>query len=124
MKNAHQPSWSPDGKTILFTRSDGPAFTLYAMNADGTNVRQLTGPATTTTTTTPAGTRCVVPKVVGKTLANAKKLLTKAHCKTGKVTRVHSAKVKTGVVVSAKPKPGRSLAAGTAVALSVSRGKK
>jgi Tol biopolymer transport system component len=124
VKNAHQPSWSPDGKTIVFTRSDGPTFTLFAMNADGTDVHQLTGPAGSTTTTTPAGTRCVVPKVVGKTLANAKKLLTKAHCKTGKVTRVRSAKVKTGVVVSAKPKPGRSLAAGTAVALSVSRGKK
>ena len=45
VKNAHQPSWSPDGKTILFTRSDGPTFTLYAMNADGTDVHQLTGPA-------------------------------------------------------------------------------
>ena len=125
VKNAHQPSWSPDGKTILFTRSDGPSFTLYAMDADGSNVRALTGPAATTTTTTTAGNaRCVVPKVVGKTLANAKKLLTKAHCKTGKVTRVRSANVKSGLVVSAKPKPGRSLAAGTAVALSVSRGKK
>jgi hypothetical protein len=126
VKNAHQPSWSPDGKTILFTRSEGVAFTLYAMDADGANVHALTGPATSTTptTTTPAGTRCVVPKVVGKPLASAKKLLTKAHCKTGKVTRVRSAKVKTGRVVSAKPKPGRSLAAGAAVALSVSRGKK
>jgi Tol biopolymer transport system component len=125
VKNAHQPSWSPDGKTIVFTRSAGVAFTLFAMDADGANVRALTGPATTTTTnTTPASTRCVVPKVVGKTLASAKKLLTKAHCKAGKVTRVRSAKVKTGRVVSAKPKPGRSLAAGTAVALSVSRGKK
>jgi Tol biopolymer transport system component len=124
VKNAHQPSWSPDGKTIVFTRSDGPSYTLYAMNADGTDVHVLTGTAGSTTTTTAAGTKCVVPKVVGKTLANAKKLLTKAHCKTGKVTRVRSAKVKAGVVVSAKPKPGRSLAAGTAVALSVSRGKK
>jgi Tol biopolymer transport system component len=125
VKNAHEPSWSPDGKTILFTRSEGAAQTLYAMNADGSNVHAFTGPSgTTTTTTTPAGARCLVPKVVGKTLANAKKLLAKAHCKAGKVTKVRSAKVRAGLVVSANPKVGRSLVAGSAVALSVSRGNK
>src|SRR2546425_639185 len=39
------PTWSPDGRTILFGRSvgkfvDGPYF-LFAMNADGTRQRRL-----------------------------------------------------------------------------------
>jgi Tol biopolymer transport system component len=124
--NAHQPTWSADGKTIVFTRSQGSDTTLFAMNADGSSVHQLTGPGTgtTTTTTTKTAVKCVVPKVVGKTLATARKLLTKAHCKTGTVTNVRSAKVAKGRVVSAKPKPGTSHPSGSAVALAVSRGKK
>jgi TolB protein len=123
--NASQPGWSPDGKTILFVRAEGGEGTLYAMNADGTNAHALTGPSTTstTTTTTAPAERCVVPKVVGKTLATARTLLAKARCSTGKVTLVRSAKVAKGRVVAATPKPGRSVAVGTKVALSVSRGK-
>jgi Tol biopolymer transport system component len=125
VQNARQPSWSPDGRTIIFSRSEGVAPTLYLVNADGSDVRQFTGTGTPTTTTGGApATKCVVPKVVGKTLAAAKKLLTKAHCKTGKVTRVKSAKVAKGKVVSAKPKAGTSKPSGAAVALAVSRGKK
>jgi len=122
--NARQPSWSPDGKTILFTRLEASEQTIFVMNADGTGAHALTGAstATTTTTTTPAA-RCVVPKVVGKTLATAKTLIVKARCTTGKVTMVRSAKVPKGRVISATPKPGRSVAVGTKVALSVSRGK-
>jgi len=36
------PAWSPDGKTIVFHREDGGNVDLYAMNADGSNVRWLT----------------------------------------------------------------------------------
>jgi len=122
--NARQGSWSPDGKTILFTRLEGGNQTIYDMNPDGTNVRALTGSsAVTTTTTTVTPARCVVPNVVGKTLATARTLIVKARCKTGKVTTVRSAKVAKGRVVSATPKPGRSVAVGTKVALAVSRGK-
>ena len=32
---------SPDGKTIAFTKQVGKGYCLFAMNADGTNVRQL-----------------------------------------------------------------------------------
>ena len=32
---------SPDGKTVAFTKQVGKGFCLFAMNADGTNVRQL-----------------------------------------------------------------------------------
>ena len=44
------PRWSPDGKQIVFNRrvirEDSQRFHLFMMNADGTNVRQLTPPHT------------------------------------------------------------------------------
>ena len=40
------PSWSPDGKQIVFHRRVGwrGQFQLFMINADGTGERQLTGP--------------------------------------------------------------------------------
>ena len=36
------PYWSPDGKRILFTRSEGGNFDIYTVKPDGTDVRRLT----------------------------------------------------------------------------------
>jgi Tol biopolymer transport system component len=116
-KNGGFPDWSADGKTIVFTRAGVLGESLYLVDAGGSNERQLTAPAP------PVAARCVVPKLAGKTLAAATALLKKANCKTGKVTRVKSKKVKRGAVVSSKPKAGTSAPAGTSVALIVSRGK-
>jgi uncharacterized repeat protein (TIGR02543 family) len=67
--------------------------------------------------------RCIVPNVKGKTLAAAKRKLTRANCALGKVTRAYSARVKKGLVISQKPVPGRKLAKGAKVAVVASKGK-
>jgi PASTA domain-containing protein len=67
---------------------------------------------------------CTVPKVVGKSLAAAKKAITHADCTVGKVTKAFSKKVNKGRVISSKPKAGKHLAYRAKVALTVSKGKK
>jgi uncharacterized delta-60 repeat protein len=67
---------------------------------------------------------CVVPKLKGKTLRAAKRMLKQAHCSLGKVSRGFSATVKKGRVISAKPRTGKKLAAGSRVRLTVSSGKR
>jgi Tol biopolymer transport system component len=36
-----QPTWSPDGKTIVYRKLNGETFDLYLMDADGKNKREL-----------------------------------------------------------------------------------
>ncbi len=36
------PAWSPDGRTIAFSRNVGGNVDIYTVNADGSNLRQLT----------------------------------------------------------------------------------
>lgn len=58
---------------------------------------------------------CVVPKLNGKKLKAAKKKLKKASCKLGKVSRHKGITNKTGKVVKQNPKPGKQLAPGSKV---------
>jgi hypothetical protein len=65
----------------------------------------------------PRGTpspQCVVPKLEGKTLTQAKKLLGRAHCRLGKVTQPATHKHKL-VVVSQNPAAKKTLPSGTKV---------
>jgi serine/threonine-protein kinase len=63
-----------------------------------------------------------VPKLVGQKLAAAKRKLTAAHCKLGKVKKGYSTRVGSGKVQSQSPKAGRKLKNGTPVSVVVSRG--
>jgi hypothetical protein len=69
------------------------------------------------------GSKCVVPNVKGKPLATAKRKLTAAHCRLGKLAKAKSKTVPKGKVVAQKPGAGKKLAAGSKVGLVVSAGK-
>jgi hypothetical protein len=60
--------------------------------------------------------KCIVPKLAGKTLAQAKTALSKAHCALGKITKPKKAKGAL-VVKSTSPAAGKVLAANTKVSL-------
>lgn len=51
-----------------------------------------------------------MPKLKGKKLKAAKKMLRAADCRVGKVKKLEGASAKTGKVVKQKPKPGKVLA--------------
>jgi hypothetical protein len=67
---------------------------------------------------------CLVPRVAGRKLAVARKLVAAAHCKVAAVRRKISRPVKKGRVISVTPIPGTRRPVGTSVKLLVSRGPK
>jgi beta-lactam-binding protein with PASTA domain len=64
---------------------------------------------------------CVVPKVLGKLLANAKTAVTRAHCRVGTITRRQSSARKRGKVVGQSPAAGKRLKNGAKVNLTVGK---
>jgi hypothetical protein len=60
---------------------------------------------------------CTVPKLRGLKLKAAKRLLRKAGCATGRVTRRRGASARRARIVRQKPSPGRVLPTGTKVAV-------
>jgi hypothetical protein len=71
----------------------------------------------------PPPPKCKVPKVVGKKLVTARRMITRARCRVGRVRRAKSMKPR-GRVVRQSPRWGVSRARGTRVSLIVSRGKR
>jgi hypothetical protein len=78
------------------------------------------GGGTTKGTNKPAA-KCVVPKLAGKTLTQGKKLLTKGHCKLGKVSRQKIKKVKKGRIAKQAIKAGTKRSNGTKVSITLAR---
>lgn len=91
------------------TRATDPAG-----NADPT-------PATATFRSAPA---CVVPNVAGRTLAGARRALTRAHCRAGKISAAYSSRVRKGRVISQTPRRGARLPNRGKVKLVISRGRR
>jgi thermitase len=71
---------------------------------------------------TPA--RCVVPNVKGKTVRQARGLLSRRRCRLGRVGRAYSRRVKKSKILSQSRRPGVRLARGTRVNVVVSRGRR
>lgn len=70
----------------------------------------------------PPPTRCHVPRVLGQTLARARRTISARHCVVGRVRYTRSTRPR-GKVLSQKPRAGRRLARGSPVHLVVSRGR-
>jgi hypothetical protein len=71
----------------------------------------------------PSPARCKVPRVVGKTLPVARRLIVRARCRVGRVRRARSARAQ-GRVLSQSPRAGLRRARGSRVNLVVSRGRR
>jgi chitinase len=67
---------------------------------------------------------CKVPKLVGKSLAAAKRALKQKHCRVGKVSHAYSRKHKKGTVSSQSRRAGKVLARNAKVDVVVSRGRR
>jgi hypothetical protein len=72
----------------------------------------------------PALRGCVVPHLIGLTLAAARKAIAHAACKVKGVSYVYSTRIPKGGVTSTKPRAGAQLAHNGRVGLVVSRGRK
>jgi beta-lactam-binding protein with PASTA domain len=70
-----------------------------------------------------AQARCKVPKVVGKRLTAARRAITRARCRVGRIRRARSRKAR-GRVVKQTPRAGVRRPRGTRVHLVVSRGRR
>jgi hypothetical protein len=68
--------------------------------------------------------RCRVPNVRGKSVAQARRLLSRANCRLGRTRRVYSNRVRAGRIVKQSKRPGVRLARGTRVNVDVSRGRR
>ncbi len=107
---------SQGSNTITALATDGAGATSQAQ------VVVVYRPPAPPAPTTPPTAKCKVPKIKGMKLAAAEKALRKAHCKPGKIRHVSSHKIGRGRVMSSTPRAGRSLRAGSKVALVVSKG--
>jgi serine/threonine-protein kinase len=66
---------------------------------------------------------CLVPRLAGKQVTLAWTLVRRAGCVAGRTRRVYSARVRRGRVISQRPGGGSRVPKGTAVHVTVSRGK-
>jgi hypothetical protein len=115
--------------TLTASAASGSAFSGWSGACSGSGACVVTVNADTAVTATfthqigPPPSKCVVPKVKGKTLAAAKRAIKSHLCAVGKIKRSASRTVKTGHVISQKPRPGTRLKRGAKVNLVVSKGR-
>jgi Bacterial Ig domain/PASTA domain len=72
----------------------------------------------------PPQTRCVVPNLRGRTVAQARRMLAARRCALGRVARAYSARLRSGRIISQSRRPGARLPRGTRVKVVVSRGRR
>jgi hypothetical protein len=123
------------GTSCSHDYSYGSSVTLTAVARTGSSFNGWAGPCTGRASCVVALTAatsveafflkdCAVPKLVGKSLAKAKRALKAHDCSVGKISRAFSRHVKKGHVISQRPKPHKLLTHGAKVRLTVSKGRK
>jgi dipeptidyl aminopeptidase/acylaminoacyl peptidase len=125
------PSWSPDGRRLAFMRRRNRHVQarLFVMEADGsfqTNLRAI-GDTYSRPSWSPDGARlayswltaCLVPKLAGMKLEDARVQIRRASCSVGTV-RFKASPGPRGVVVSQRPQARAERRIGTKVSLAVS----
>jgi hypothetical protein len=124
----------PDACSLEF--QSGSSVTLTATPASGSRLAAWTGACTgaTRTCTVAVGSDqavtavfspnppCVVPALVRKTLAGARRAVTSAHCRLAVAKRAYSSRVQRGRVVAQTPAAGKKLPNGGRVSVVISRG--
>ena len=97
-----------------------------ADNADNAATFTLEVPVTAPAPTPPKVVplvRCTVPKLAGKTLAQARAVIVRARCSVGRISRKPSNRVLRGRVSTQSPAAGATLRRGSKVNLTLSTGK-
>ena len=125
------PSWSPDGKRIAFMRKRNryERARVFVMDPDGSFQASLgaIGDEYSRPSWSPDGMRiayswlraCVVPKVAGMKLQDARERIRRASCAVGQI-RFKRSRGPRGIVVSQKPAPHATRPIGASVRLAVS----
>jgi PASTA domain len=93
-------------------------------NAGNWSAGRHLGPLIVRVGRAPRVVRCRVPRLRGKTVARARRLLARSNCRLGKVRRMYSNRVRRGRIVKQGRRPGARLARGTRVNVHVSRGRR
>jgi hypothetical protein len=121
------PSWSvtPAGLGSISPRSGGSTtFKAGSRPGRGRIVATLGDLSASAAVTVSRAVACVVPKLRGRSLIAAKRLLKLRHCALGPVGRAYSRSVRRGRVLAQKPAPGAHRPRGTRVRVVLSRGRR
>lgn len=117
---------------LTATPAAGSTFTGWSGACSGTGLCQVQMSADRTVTATfslapaqskPKPPACIAPKAKGKSLTDARRMIKRAHCRTGTIRRSFS-NVKKNHVISQTPGHGRHLLNGARINLRVSKGKR
>lgn len=111
---------------ITYTGSVGTATITAAYDGDSSHATSSATQQIVVTAPIGAGPRlCYVPRMTGKTVAQARRELRHSHCRSGRVSHAFSKRIRKGRVISQRPGPHKVLVADRhRVRLVVSRGKR
>jgi hypothetical protein len=111
----------PNETTSTYLVSSSDAGSSFRVVVTASNAAGHAAATSASTAAVPTPPPCLAPKLKGKTVTKARRLLHMAHCALGSVTHAHS-RLRRGLIVSQRPRAGASRPRGTKVRVVVSRG--